>query len=93
MPNCFQLIKNGEAVDLNAVDEELCQHFGEEVHPVRYFEAWFDCVGSLLAAGRSFDEVRSAYKDVPRLVGVVDYLEKNFTVRSWYERKGHERPC
>ena len=88
MPNCFQLLRDGEAVSLNQVDEEMCRHFGEPVHPTSYFRAWYDCIGSDLAAGRSFAEVKVTYA-APEwadsgLLPVAEWLEANFTPRSWW---------
>lgn len=91
MPNCFQLLRGGVAIPLADVDEEMCRHFAVPCHLTRYYEAWYDTIGYGLAAGQSFDQIRSTYADVPRLVEVAHWIEANFTVRAWHERKGYER--
>ena len=91
MPNCFQLLRDGVAIPLAAVDEEMCRHFEAPCHPTRYYESWYDTIGYGLAQGRSFDEIRSTYADIPRLVEVATWIETHFTVRAWHERKGYER--
>jgi hypothetical protein len=93
MPNCFQLLRDGAAVPLNEIDAEMCRHFNVPCHSTLYYEAWYDTVGHDLAAGQSFDQIRSTYADFPRLVEVASWIEKHFTVRSWYERKGYEKNC
>jgi hypothetical protein len=87
MPNCFQLLRDGKAVPLSTVDEELCKHFGAECHPIRYYEAWYDCVGYGLASGHSFDKIRDTYADLPKIVEIANWIEAHFEVRSWYEPK------
>ena len=91
MPNCFQLWRGDSAVPLSQIDDEMRLHFGAPSHPTDYYESWYDLVGSLLASGYSFDRVREVYADAPELCAVVDWLEKNFTVRHWYERSGWPR--
>lgn len=91
MPNCFQLTRDGQAVGLVQIDEEMCRHFGEPCHPERWFRAWYDCIGFDLAAGKSFAEVRAIYA-APAwadsgLLPVAEWLEAHFTPRSWYERR------
>ena len=89
MPNCFQLIRNGKAVPLVKIDEEMCLHFGEPCDPDRYFRCWYDCIGYDLAAGRSFEEIKVTYAaptwDDSGLLPIVEWLESNFSSRSWYE--------
>jgi hypothetical protein len=91
MPSCFQLIRDGDAVPLSQVDEEMCRHFDAECHPTCYFEGWHDAIGFFLATGRTFDQIRVIYADDPTLVRIADWLESNFTSRHWYETKSHPR--
>lgn len=91
MPNCFQLLRDGSALPLNQIDEEICRHFNEPCHKTRYYQGWYDTIGFDLAAGQSFDQIRTAYADFPKLVEIANWLEANFTVRHWYERRGYER--
>ena len=86
MPNCFQLLRGGIAVPLNEVDEEMCRHFGAPCHPDDYYEFWYDTIGFGLASGRSFDEIRSTFSDFPKVVEAANWIEANFTARSWYEQ-------
>lgn len=89
MPNCFQLLRDGQAVALTQVDEEMCHHFGEPCDPDRYFREWYACVGYDLATGKSFPEIAAIYAAPPwedaGLAPVVAWLAANFTARSWYE--------
>lgn len=91
MPSCFQLMRNGAAVPLNQIDEEMCRHFEVACHPVRYFEGWYDTIGFLLATGKTFDQIRVTYADEPILVKIVDWLKANFESNSWHELKSHPR--
>jgi hypothetical protein len=89
MPNCFQLIRSGDAVPLVEIDEEMCLHFGEPCDPKRYFRGWYDCIGYDLAMGRSFEEVKATYAAQEwtdsGLLPVAEWLESNFSIRSWAE--------
>lgn len=91
MPNCFQLLRDGVAVTLATIDEEMCRHFGAQCDPVRYYEAWYDAIGWELAMGRSFDQIRVTLAEYPQLVEIATWLEQNFTSNAWHERKGYER--
>lgn len=92
MPNCFQLVRDGSAVPLVQVDEEMCRHFGEPCDSDRYFRAWYATIGYDLAMGRTFEEIRAIYSapewTEAELGPVVDWLAANFSPRSWYEHKG-----
>jgi len=96
MPNCFRLIRAGEAVLLQQVDEEMCRHFGEPCHPKLWFRSWYDCIGFDLAMGRSFAEVKEIYAGPAwvdsGLLPVAEWLEANFTVEAWYEMSSRPRP-
>ena len=101
MPNCFQLFRNGqsphngEPVALSQVDEEICAHFNEPCHPVRYFRVWYDTIGYDLAAGQSWEQIRAKYTSPEwaesGLLPVAEWLSANFTPRSWYELRSHPR--
>jgi hypothetical protein len=94
MPNCFQLLREGVAVPLATVDEEMCAHFGEPCDPDRYFRSWYSCVGWDLSMGRTYDQIREIYADPSwaeyGILPVVEWLAANFTPRSWYE-PSHQR--
>jgi hypothetical protein len=89
MPNCFQLIRNEEAVPLNQVDEEMCRHFDAPCDEHRYYWYWYDVIGYDLAMGDTFDEIiaryPTAYPEAPELVAIARWLQANFTTRSWTE--------
>lgn len=92
MPNCFMLTRKGEekASSLMRIDEEMCMHFGAEVHPTRYYLGWYDLVGFSLAMGRDWNWMREQLKkdeivDDPILL-VIDWLEENFIADSWSQR-------
>lgn len=91
MPSCFQLTRDGAAVPLNQVDEEMCRYFNAACHPTRYFEGWYDTIGFFLATGKTFDQIRVIFADVPSLVKIADWLEASFTPDHWYELKSHPR--
>lgn len=91
MPNCFQLMRDGAAVSLSQVDEEMCRHFKAECHSTRYFEGWYDTIGFFLATGKTFDQIRGIYTDVPILIEIAGWLEVNFEPNHWYELKSHPR--
>jgi hypothetical protein len=93
MPQCFQLLRDGEAVPLASIDEEMCRHFVVTCDTVRYFSSWYDVIGFELSMGRSWSEIRDFldkyYTDLPILQQISDWLQANFEVRSWYEPRGH----
>jgi hypothetical protein len=95
MPNCFRLLRDGAAVRLAQVDDEMRRAFGASPDPAHYFEEWYNIIGYELAMGRSFDQIRSylesAWADFPELVRIADWLEANFTIDFWYELKDHPR--
>jgi hypothetical protein len=95
MPQCFQLLRDGKAVPLSSIDEEMCRHFDVPLDPVRYFSMWYDVIGYQLAMGNSWDAVRTfidnSYSDLPILMQISDWLQANFEVRHWYEQRSHPR--
>ena len=95
MPNCFKLIRNGEAVPLVKIDEEMCLHFQEPCNEDRYFREWYGCIGYDLAMGHSFEKIKATYA-APEyaefgLLAVAEWLEANFTPQSWYESSSRSR--
>ena len=104
MPACFQLIKRSDEaagpVRLTVIDEELCQHFGVPVDPVKYMGDWYDMIGFRLAIGKSFAEIREEFLEHIeefRAIGrealfyedalrILEYLETNFLSNSFYSR-------
>lgn len=88
MPSCFQLYRKGdtEPTVLQRLDEELCHHFEQPVHPTEWFRAWYHTIGLGLATGSDWNRLRNTYQDRPELLEIIDYLETNFTPNAWYER-------
>ena len=90
MPNCFQLLRDGVAVPLATIDEEMCLHFGVECHRSRYFNSWFDIIGYDLAKGLTFNEIKTSlasasYDNLSTLVQIAEWLEARFTANAWAE--------
>lgn len=88
MPNYFTLTLKGQTTPspMTYVDEALCKHLGVEVHPVRYVEGWFNTIGLSLACGKDWDWLRNQYKDYPKDLDIIDYLEANYTLDAWAGR-------
>lgn len=97
MPNCFQLTRIGEteATPLVKIDEELCELLGREVHPTLYVIGWFDCIGFLLACGKTFEQIKVTivewYPDemsrtrCEEMLRCCEYLEQHFVSSAWVE--------
>ena len=98
MPNCFQLFDKSscEVVSLISVDERICKEvYNVEPHS-KYWGStvfnWYDTIGFTIAMGRSLDQVRDHYvksdvwlEELPIINKVLDFLEDNYTTRSFYE--------
>lgn len=91
MPNCFSLTKidEEEPTKLQEVDDDLWLKFtGSVPEPnEEWFRGWYDCVGLDLALGRTFTEIKAGYSVNSRMGPVVEYIEKHYTARCWYEHK------
>lgn len=81
MAHCFQLVRDGQPVTLNVVDEELCAHLGEEVHPTNWCANWYNIEGLGFACGMPLEKIRELY---PTRSHIHDFLEK-FTIDTWRE--------
>ena len=103
MPNCFQLFHKGSqsAAVLQDVDSAICQHFNVPCDDVHWHHDWYDCIGFYLAIGKSWNEIRdylvrmiaesdsdSLKADWQHMEKIREFLEANYTVKAWYERKG-----
>jgi hypothetical protein len=86
MPNCFTLTRKGDAKPSNLVevDEALCQHFGAEIHPTRWYREWYNIEGLAFAVGKDWEWMRENF---PERLAVIDYLQEHYIVNAWYERK------
>lgn len=76
----FQLFQNEELQSFNKVDSEMCEHFGAECDPVKWYQNWYNTVGFSLALGHSWDQV---YQDWPNKKDIIDWMRKNYTVNSF----------
>lgn len=107
MPNCFQLTRKGETkpVVLQALDEELCKHFQAECHPKWWYNAWYDCIGFMLATGKTFDQIEvllngwiaeaihkgshNLAEADRRMREINSYLREHYTSDAWAEIGRH----
>lgn len=104
MPNCFSLTRKSDMdsgpVGLNAIDAELCQHFGYRCDEKRWLNEWYNIIGFGLAIGKTFEDLRNdtlenltrpgenPYEFGDKLnLAIIDYLEANFVPNAWVERK------
>lgn len=100
MPNYVQLIskETGEATSFNAIDEELCNHFGYDIDPEKYFAGWYDSICGRLACGMSFDEIRERFVEHGKeydgknkrlydmLINILEYLKEHYDSSAWASR-------
>lgn len=105
MPNCFQLSRKTSEkfspVPLAHIDNEMCEHFKVEPHPVAYYRGWVDDIGFSLAMGKSFDQIIAQIQtavdslatdtdNLPyeqRRMEIAKWLNENFTSDAFYQRK------
>jgi hypothetical protein len=92
MPNCFQLTPKGatEPQALTEIDERIAREvFGEEPDEVRYCRGWYDCIGLMLAIGKSFDDMRKPDENgltwSEDIMRIIDFLDKHYTSNAWAE--------
>jgi len=83
----FTLTRKGEKepTTMQKVDEELCQLLNQPVSDI-WVIGWFNCVGLGLACGKTWSQLREIFEG-SQYISVIDYLEKNFEVNTWYEPK------
>jgi len=91
MPKCFQLIdkETNEAEKFSEIDNKICALLNVEPHPKKYMCSWYDIIGFNLANGESFDAQRKMewLKQDPELMTILNFLDENYTSRSWFEHK------
>ncbi len=90
MPNCFQLIREGRAVKLHTVDEEMCKHFGEPCDPDKWYHHWYQIIGFALATGKSFDDqIAEAPSEMDewqkRHLEILLWMRENFDYDCWVQ--------
>lgn len=92
----FQLILNGSdsPKELNNVDEDICNYFNAPIDDKHYFRDWYNGIGFYIAQGESYQlgesllrskiqEIDEGRPDSLLLIPVLDYLESNYTSKSW----------
>lgn len=89
MPVCFQLYRKSDMaagpVSFQLIDDEMREHFKAEPDPEFYYECWYDTIGSGLALGHSFEELKEFFPDK---IEIIDWMAKRFTAdSSWREHK------
>ena len=87
MPNCFTLTHVGfpEPATLESVDRAICQAFDHPYSSRCYAFAWYDCVGFLLACGKTFAEIAEAFADDHEIRAICHFLAENYIPNAWVE--------
>ena len=98
MPNCFTLTRKGESkpANLQEIDDEMRQAFGEEPDADRWLWGWYDTIGYGLALGRDWAQLREQFAEDPdeserintsrrRRLAVIDWLDEHYTPNAWAE--------
>jgi hypothetical protein len=89
MPNCFQLIRNGdkEPRKLQEIDDDFWFLFeGKIEQNDKWYCNWYNVLGLIYACGKSTEEAISFVKET-NLEKVAEFIDANYTVSSWYEHK------
>jgi hypothetical protein len=100
MPACYQLSRTDNLdagpVNLVAIDEDICRHFGVEIHPTKWYCDWHQAIGFRLAIGKTFDEIIAEFDQsagpndedtfYARLAQIARYLKCAYTNNAWYGR-------
>ncbi len=85
MPACYMLIRKGEntPTKLAQIDEEMCAFFHVIPHPNNWYRNWENTIGLSLAVGNDWKKTREIF---PEDTDIINWLEENFVVESWYQR-------
>lgn len=90
MPACFSLTdkSTGKVVALAEVDNLMCAHFNEVPHEKNWYMNWYNKFGVEPAVGHSWEKIKEGfnYRDDKKYITIIEWLEANYTVNSWYER-------
>jgi len=74
--------KTGKEIDFITLDERICAHVGDEVHPNDYCRNWKNCVALWLAIGKSYDHIENMHREDgvwdDWLGPVVEYMRDNY---------------
>ena len=84
MPNCFQLLRNGNAVSLQQIDDEMRIAFNAPSSDSEWYLGWYDVIGLYLACGKDWDWIEQHLSD--SRIPVAKWLRENFQVACWAER-------
>lgn len=98
MPNCFTLTRKGESepANLQEIDNEMRQAFGEEPDEDNWLWGWYDTIGFGLAMGKDWKQLREQFAEDPaesertnlarrRKLAVIYWLEANYVPDAWAE--------
>lgn len=97
MPNCFQLTRKGDThpSPLVLIDDLMCEHFGVDPDPVKYYYGWYDCIGFRLAMGKTFAEIIEQFNEYIAesrsseyyvvMIEIAKWLDANYTTDAWRE--------
>lgn len=98
MPNCFTLTRKGESkpANLQEIDDEMRQAFGEEPDADRWLWGWYDTIGYGLALGLDWAQLRKQFAEDPdesertnmlrrRRLAVIYWLETRYIPNAWAE--------
>jgi hypothetical protein len=76
---CFQLLQDGNPVNLPKVDDELRACFNQPADSENYLWNWKVYVGLVIAAGKA----DSYILENPRHQAVMGYLKAKYDFRNW----------
>lgn len=86
----IEFTRKGESIPtpLNEVIEELYGYLGLPINNYKYVEYWLDIITSEMSIEEcSLDSVfvrdRVVSLDIPEVVNMLDYLQENYTARTW----------
>ena len=88
MPVCFTLINKNTGLSdegFAEIDDKICQVFGMQPDTYRWVFNWYNCLGMLMAMGRSYQELKEIYEGNNDLLQVIDWLEDNYIIDYWRE--------
>lgn len=98
MAAVFNLYKKGSStIESGAdVDNAMCQEFGVEPHPVRWYMGWMDYIGLMIACGTSLEEEGALEAKIKEAHGtslrfykyakIVRFLRKNYVSEAYHSR-------
>jgi hypothetical protein len=87
MSACFQLLdkRDNQAIAFVRIDDLLCQHFGVDPDPVKWYHDWYNWIGVGLAFGASFDKLRKAYVNDETALSIINWMDMHYVANTWRE--------